>query len=160
MRRERARTLPHTNSRYQPRADTTCKMGEELTKVRSLLLHGQGILLINLWMCGRPGFDPWVGKIPWWRVWQPTPVFLSGESPWTEEPGGLQSMELQRVRPNWACMHTKQISDPTYEFLLCFWYTFSVLFQKSELLLHLLSIGQRTRAYNRRLTLGLTKEVT
>ena len=39
--------------------------------------------------CGRPGFDPWVGKIPW-RIflppeWQPTPVFLPGESPWTEE---------------------------------------------------------------------------
>ena len=28
----------------------------------------------------RPGFDPWVGKIPWRRAWQPTPVFLSGES--------------------------------------------------------------------------------
>ena len=27
-----------------------------------------------------PGFDPWVGKIPWRRAWQPTPVFLSGES--------------------------------------------------------------------------------
>ena len=26
-----------------------------------------------------------------------TPVFLPGESPWTEEPGGLQSMQLQRV---------------------------------------------------------------
>ena len=23
----------------------------------------------------RPGFDPWVGKIPWKRAWQPTPVF-------------------------------------------------------------------------------------
>ena len=42
----------------------------------------------------------WVGKIPWRRVWQPTPVFLPGESPWTEEPGGLQSMELQKVRHN------------------------------------------------------------
>ena len=29
---------------------------------------------------GRPGFDPWVGKIPWRRAWQPTPVFLPGES--------------------------------------------------------------------------------
>ena len=28
----------------------------------------------------RRRFDPWVGKIPWRRVWQPTPVFLSGES--------------------------------------------------------------------------------
>ena len=28
----------------------------------------------------RQGFDPWVGKIPWSRKWQPTPVFLPGES--------------------------------------------------------------------------------
>ena len=28
------------------------------------------------------------------------PVFLPGESPWTEEPGGLQSMGSQRVRHN------------------------------------------------------------
>ena len=26
------------------------------------------------------GFDPWVGKIPWRRKRQPTPVFLPGES--------------------------------------------------------------------------------
>ena len=38
-----------------------------------------------------------VGKIPWRRAWKPTPVFLPGESPWTEEPGGLQSTGLQRV---------------------------------------------------------------
>ena len=30
--------------------------------------------------CRRPGFNPWVGKIPWRRKWQPTPVFLPGES--------------------------------------------------------------------------------
>ena len=28
----------------------------------------------------RDGFKPWVGKIPWRRAWQPTPVFLPGES--------------------------------------------------------------------------------
>ena len=28
---------------------------------------------------GKPGFDPWVGKIPWRRAWKPTPVFLPGE---------------------------------------------------------------------------------
>ena len=42
--------------------------------------------------CGRPGFDPWVRKIPWRRKWQPTPVLLPekfhglrslvGYSPW------------------------------------------------------------------------------
>ena len=35
--------------------------------------------------------DSWVRKIPWRRTWKPTPGFLPGESPWTEEPGGLQS---------------------------------------------------------------------
>ena len=25
-------------------------------------------------------FNPWVRKIPWRRAWQPTPVFLPGES--------------------------------------------------------------------------------
>ena len=29
---------------------------------------------------GGPGFHPWVKKIPWRRKWQPTPVFLPGES--------------------------------------------------------------------------------
>ena len=28
----------------------------------------------------RCGFDPWVGKIPWRRVWQPTALFFPGES--------------------------------------------------------------------------------
>ena len=34
------------------------------------------------------------------RLWQPTPVFLLGESSWTKEPGGLQFMGSQRVRHN------------------------------------------------------------
>ena len=28
----------------------------------------------------RHRFDPWVGRIPWRRAWQPTPVFLPGQS--------------------------------------------------------------------------------
>ena len=46
--------------------------------------------------CRRLRFDPWIGKIPWRRKWQPTSVFC-WEIPWTEESGGLQSMGLQRV---------------------------------------------------------------
>ena len=56
--------------------------------------------------CGRPGFDPWVGKIPWRRAWQPSSVSLPGESPRTEESGGGQSMALQRVRHSWATKHS------------------------------------------------------
>ena len=35
--------------------------------------------LFTVWIClqcRRPGFNPWVGKIPWKREWQPAPVFL------------------------------------------------------------------------------------
>ena len=34
----------------------------------------------NLPECERPGFNPWVMKIPWRREWQATPVFLPGKS--------------------------------------------------------------------------------
>ena len=54
----------------------------------------------------RPGFDPWVGKIPWKRAWYPTSVFLSGKSPWTEETGGLYSRGLQRVGHHCVPKHT------------------------------------------------------
>jgi len=50
--------------------------------------------------CRRHRFDPWVGKILWIRKWQPTPVFLPGKIPWTEEPGSLQSKESQRISHN------------------------------------------------------------
>ena len=55
----------------------------------------------------------WVWFLGWKdpprRTWQPTPVFLPGESPWTEEPGGLQSMGSQRVGHNWVTKHRTDI---------------------------------------------------
>ena len=39
---------------------------------------------------GDLGLGLWVGKIPWKREQLPSPVFLPGESPRIEEPGGLQ----------------------------------------------------------------------
>ena len=39
----------------------------------------------------RHHLDPWVGKIPWRRKWQPTVVFLPGES------HGQRSLEVYRV---------------------------------------------------------------
>ena len=52
--------------------------------------------------CRRPGFDPWVRKIPWRRKWQPTPSTVAWKIPWMEETGGLESMQSQRVRHDWA----------------------------------------------------------
>ena len=50
----------------------------------------------------RHSFEPSVGKIPYRRSRQSTPLFLPGESPWTEEPGGQQSIGSQRIGHNWS----------------------------------------------------------
>ena len=50
------------------------------------------------------GFDLWVGKIPWRRKWQPTPIFLPEKS-MVREASKLQSMGSQRIRHGLA---TKQ----------------------------------------------------
>ena len=41
---------------------------------------------------------------------------LAWSVPWTEEPGGLQSMESQRVGHNWETMH-KHIMEPNQIFI-------------------------------------------
>ena len=60
-----------------------------------LPLIWRGNLFTSACQCRRQKsckLDPLARKIPWRRVWQPTPVFLTGES---KELGGLQSIESQ-----------------------------------------------------------------
>ena len=54
---------------------------------------------------GRRGFDPWVRKIPWRRAWQPTPVFLPGES---MDRGAWQATvhRVARVGHSWVAFTT------------------------------------------------------
>ena len=44
------------------------------------------------------------GENPWRKAWQPTLVFLLGKSPWTEEPGGLQSIGSHDWSTHMQCM--------------------------------------------------------
>ena len=62
---------------------------------------------------GRPGFSPWVGKIPWRRKWQPTPILLSGK------PHGWRS--LVGYSP-WSCKKSDTIEQ------LYFTYTYDFKF--------------------------------
>ena len=48
--------------------------------------------------CRRLGFDPWVGKIPMEEGMTTHSSILAWRIPWTEKPGGLQSMGVQRER--------------------------------------------------------------
>ena len=48
--------------------------------------------------CRRLGFNSRIGKVPWRRKWQPTPVFLPKESQGQRRLAGyMQSMWLQRA---------------------------------------------------------------
>ena len=49
------------------------------------------------WRCKRHGLNPWGGKILLEEEMAIHSSLLAWEVPWTEKPGGLQSMESQRV---------------------------------------------------------------
>ena len=56
------------------------------------------------------------------------PVFLPGESPWTDKPGGLQSMGSQRVRHDWRMI----FCDTYVQTTICTkWYIIEDTFQES-----------------------------
>ena len=58
------------------------------------MIHGLPWWLRWLRIClqfRRPGFNPWVWKIPWRREWLPTPVFLPREFHETKKHGGYSS---------------------------------------------------------------------
>ena len=52
--------------------------------------------------CRRCRFSIWVGKIPWRRKWQPTPVFLSGKSHGQRSLAGYSLWCRKRVRHDLA----------------------------------------------------------
>ena len=76
---------------FPPRGDLPhpgINLGSPVLQVDSLLSEPLGKpqvalvvknLLANTGRCKKCGFDSWVGKLPWRKAWQPTPVFLPGE---------------------------------------------------------------------------------
>ena len=66
------------------------RVGHDLaTEVDSLVAQLVRICL----QCRRPGFDPWVGKIPWRRERPPTPVLWPGEFHGLYSPQGLKELD-------------------------------------------------------------------
>ena len=50
--------------------------------------------------CGRPRFNPWLGKIPWRRKWLPTPVFLPGKFHGQRTLAGVHGVTKSQTRPS------------------------------------------------------------
>ena len=59
---------------------------------------------------GDLGSVPGLGRSPGGGHGKPAPVFLPGESPWTEEPGELQFMGLLRVEQDSGTKHKTALS--------------------------------------------------
>ena len=57
-------------------------------------------------------WETWVQSLGWEnlleKAWQPTLVFLPEKSLWSEAPGGLQPMRLQRVGQDWETKHSRE----------------------------------------------------
>ena len=68
-------------SAYSPEATVSSSFFSNYQKFILVLGLPGGSVVKNLPVSARRrGSNPWVGKIPWRRKWQPTPVFLPGES--------------------------------------------------------------------------------
>ena len=107
---DRKRKVPKESSSTNA-ANVFCKFSslpspKALVSVYMSLYWGRVSLVAQMVKNLPATWETWVGKIPWRRAWQPTLVFLPGESPWIEEPGGLQSMGMQRVGYNWVTKHS------------------------------------------------------
>ena len=68
-------------------------------------------------------WETWVRSLAWEDPLeegvQPTPVFLPGESPWTEEPGGQQSMGSQRVGHDQVTKHSTAMHCIQHMYQIC-----------------------------------------
>ena len=60
--------------------------------------------------CRRHGFSPWVGRSSEGEMATHSSI-LAWKIPWTEEPGGLQSMRSQTAGHNWVTEHTHTPGD-------------------------------------------------
>ena len=97
-----------------PKKDVLFIIGEWNAKVGSQETSGViGKLGLE---CRRPGFNPWIGKIPWRRKWQPTPLLLPGESHGQRSLAGYTSIVLQRVAHEWNNFVDKGPSSQRYGF--------------------------------------------
>ena len=64
-----------------------------------------------------PGFNPWVGKIPWKRNWQPTPALLPGETHGQRSLMGYSPWSSKELDTTEQLTHTREKHFFTYLFI-------------------------------------------
>ena len=112
------------------RNSSTCFGGKIVIYLLNQEYH---FLRFPWWLSGREsvcqprrrGFDPWVGKIPWRRKWQPTLVFLPGKSQGQRSLAGYRPWDHKRVQKDlvtkWQ-QHHLPWGRSLKAWVLSFWY--------------------------------------
>ena len=68
-----------------------------------------------------PKFDPWIGKVPWRKAWQHTPVFLPGEFHGQKRLTGYSPWGLKEMAANEPTSQARQRShDPGHQVAVLF----------------------------------------
>ena len=93
---------------------------------------------------GRPLFDPWIGKIVWRRKWQPTSVYLPGEShgqrnlvvhgPRDHKESDNRATKLKYTHWRKICLHWGKLLMIVHKYFYFnyHFYSFNVLEQKDQ----------------------------
>ena len=82
-----------------------------------LALTGSSEVKASAWNAGDP-FDPWIGKIPWRRKWQPTPVLLPGESHGQRSLAGYGPQDrkeldmTEAIQHAWTSLVAQMVKNP------------------------------------------------
>ena len=81
--------------------------------------------------CGTPGFDPWVGKIPQRREWQPYSSILAWRIPWTVH-GVAKTLSYSQPLTQtglapWVCSDSKKIRARPSDSLVLFYLALGII---------------------------------
>ena len=104
---------------YSPQFSPSLAAGPLLWRCTSSILTQETLVLssrLSRWLSSKESicqfrrcrFDPRVGKIPWRRKWQPTPIFLPGKSHGQRSLKGYSPWD-HRVWQDWATGHTHSL---------------------------------------------------
>ena len=115
------RSKDWSDAAAKPKSAKDCQLKNLTETSIKLGFPGGSEVKVSACVCpqrGRPGFDPWVRKIPWRKKRQPTPIFLPGESHGRSSLGGYspwgrkESDSTERLHFHFLSFQLNRIGRP------------------------------------------------
>ena len=132
-------SYPRNHCQIQHREVLLCVLSLTCRSLRASLVSQRVKCLPAMWEIwvqslgrewGRPGFNPWVGKIPCRRKWQPTPALLPGKSHGQKSLVGYSSWGRKKSDTTERLTHTYsagEVSRPRPGWVLYLWLIYCTL---------------------------------